>query len=124
MTSTADRAFALDDKLVVGISTRALFDLEEAHRVYAEQGVEAYRRYQVEREDVPLGPGTAYPLARGLLRINDLRRDRRVEVVMISRNSAETGLRAFRSAQALGLDVTRAAFTTGRPVAPYLEAFS
>ena len=117
-------AYSLDDKLVVGISTRALFDLDAAHRIFEEHGLEAYTRHQIENARVPLGPGTGLPLVRGLLRINELLGEQLVEVVVISRNSADTGLRTRHSIKALGLDITRAAFTRGRPVADYLEAFS
>ena len=114
----------LEGKLVVGVSTRALFDLDEAHRVFEQEGVDAYIRYQIENERVPLRPGTGFPLVRGLLRINDLLGDPVVEVVIISRNSAETGLRTAHSIRALGLPITRAAFTRGRPAYQYLSAFS
>lgn len=117
-------AYSLDDKLVVGISTRALFDLDEAHQLFESQGLEAYTRHQIENAHLPLGPGTGFPLVRGLLRINELVGEQVVEVVVISRNSADTGLRTRHSIKALGLDINRAAFTRGRPVADYLEAFS
>jgi 5'-nucleotidase len=117
-------AYSLDDKLVVGVSTRALFDLSEAHDVFRQQGVDAYTRYQIENQRVPLAPGTGFPLVRGLLGINARLGETLVEVVIISRNSADTGLRTRHSIKALGLPITRAAFTRGRPVADYLEAFS
>jgi len=117
-------AYSLDDKLVVGVSTRALFDLGEAHEVFRTQGVEAYTRYQIDNQRVPLSPGTGYPLVKGLLGINERLGETLVEVVIVSRNSADTGLRTRYSIEALGLPITRAAFTRGRPVADYLEAFS
>lgn len=117
-------AYSLEDKLVVGVSTRALFDLDEAHRVFCEQGLDAYTRYQIERERVPLAPGAGYPLVRGLLDINERLGEPLVEVVVVSRNSADTGLRTRHSIEALGLPIARAAFTRGRPVAAYLAAFS
>lgn len=116
--------YDLDDKLVVGISTRALFDLDESHRVFEEEGIQAYTRHQVSKERTTLRPGTGYPLVRGLLRINERLGEPLVEVVVISRNSAETGLRTRHSIKALELPIHRAAFTRGRPVAGYLEAFS
>ncbi len=117
-------SYSLDDKLVVGVSTRALFNLDAAHRVFEEQGVEAYTDYQVKHARVPLEPGTGFSLVKGLLRINELVGEPIVEVVVISRNSADTGLRTRHSIKALELPITRAAFTRGRPVADYLEAFS
>ena len=116
--------YDLDAKLVIGIATRALFDLEEENRIFEEQGVEAYTRHQVENERVPLKPGTGFALVRGLLRINQLLGDTAVEVVILSRNSAETGLRTAHSIEALGLPISRGAFTRGRPAHHYLEALS
>ncbi len=101
--------------LVVAISSRALFDLDESHRVFKEQGVTAYHRYQVEHEDDVLQPGVAFTLVRKLLNLNALFESRvKVEVVLLSRNSADTGLRVFNSIGHHGLEITRAAFTSGR----------
>ncbi len=115
---------AMKDRLVVAISSRALFDLEESHRVFEEQGVEAYCRYQVEREDDLLEPGVAFPLVKKLLLLNEGEpRLPRVEVVLLSRNSADTGLRVFNSIQHYGLDITRAAFSGGTSPYRYVQPF-
>lgn len=116
----------LDDCLVIGISSRALFDLELENQIFEEQGVQAYSDYQREHEDVVLNPGTAFPLVQGLLSLNEkLPAGRRaVEVVVMSRNSADLSLRIFNSIEHHGLDISRAAFTRGRSLADYLEAFS
>jgi len=101
--------------LVVAISSRALFDLDESHRVFEEQGIAAYHRYQIAHEDDVLDPGVAFTLVRKLLNLNTLFSDRvKVEVVLLSRNSADTGLRVFNSISHHGLEITRAAFTGGR----------
>ncbi|MFZ2289571.1 MAG: 5'-nucleotidase [Halopseudomonas yangmingensis] len=114
----------LGDKLVVAISSRALFDLADSHQVYEEQGLEAYRQYQIAREDSPLPPGEAFALVNKLLRINQLLEgEERVEVVLLSRNSADTGLRVFNSIQHYGLGITRAAFAGGRSPFTYVPAF-
>jgi 5'-nucleotidase len=112
----------LSDKLVVAISSRALFDLSASHRIFVEQGVDAYQRYQIEHEDEILAPGPAFGLAKKLLRLN--RPDKQyVEVLLLSRNSADTGLRVFNSIKHYGLDITRAAFTKGEPTSRYVPAF-
>jgi len=112
----------LAGKLVVAISSRALFDLGESHRIYTEAGVDAYHRYQVEHEDEILAPGPAFVLVKKLLRLN--RPDKQyVEVILLSRNSADTGLRVFNSIKHYGLDITRAAFTKGEPTSRYVPAF-
>ncbi len=117
-------AYKLDDKLVVGISSRALFDLDAADRVYRTQGLAAFRSYQRARETEALEAGPAMPLVRALLRLNDLGRGRFVEVLVISRNDPDVGTRVLTSAAEQGLDITRAAFTGGQDPWPYLEAFN
>ena len=112
----------LADKLVVAISSRALFDLTESHRVYTEAGVDAYQRYQIEHEEQMLAPGPAFVLVNKLLRLN--RADKQyVEVILLSRNSADTGLRVMNSIHHHGLDITRAAFTKGEPTSRYVPPF-
>ena len=113
----------LGDKLVLAISSRALFDLSESHQIYESEGVEAYRRYQIEHEDEVLMPGDAFPLVEKLLGLNTRLSEQRVEVILVSRNSADTGLRAFNSIQHYGLGISRAAFVGGRSPDPYLAAF-
>ena len=91
--------------LVVAISSRALFDLDESHRVYEERGIEEYRSYQVDRENDVLRPGVAFPLVRKLLRLNeDAVEHPGVEVILMSRNSADTGLRIFNTVEHYGLN--------------------
>jgi 5'-nucleotidase len=116
-------AYTLEDKLVVGITSRALFDLDEAHEVFEAEGLESYRAHQVARESVPLSPGAAFGLVKGLLRLNGLTDQRLVEVLVISRNDADSGLRMMNSAEHHGLDIPRWAFTDGRDASRYLPAF-
>jgi 5'-nucleotidase len=117
--------YDLSDKLVIGISSRALFNLEQENEIYEKQGVNAYAAYQRKNEDAPLQPGTAFPLVQALLNLNALIPDRRlVEVVVISRNTPDTGLRAFNAIETHCLDISRAAFAGGREsLAEYLRAF-
>lgn len=117
-------AVDLSQYLVVGISSRALFDLSEEDHLFQTQGLEAYRQYQLDHETDILPPGTGFPLVKALLRLNEGEPDgRRVEVVIMSRNSSETSLRIFNSIEHYGLDITRAALTGGNPLAAYLHAF-
>ena len=109
--------------LTVAISSRALFDLQESNRVYEEQGLEAYRQYQIEREAEPLEPGDAFPFVRKLLNINRLLERPAVEVILLSRNTADTGLRIFNSIREHELDITRAAFSGGSSPYRYVGAF-
>lgn len=98
--------------------------MSESHRVFEEQGLEAYRQYQIDHENQVLEPGEAYPLVQKLLRINDrLGGEPRVEIILLSRNSADTGLRVFNSVEHYGLRITRAAFCGGEKPYRYVEAF-
>ncbi|MFN3236208.1 MAG: 5'-nucleotidase [Pseudomonadales bacterium] len=113
-----------DRKLVVAISSSALFDLQESDRVYREQGVEQYAKYQIAHEDEVLNPGVAFNLVTKLLRLNSLlEQDQAVEVILLSRNTADTGLRVFNSIQHYGLPIIRAAFTGGAAPYPYMAPF-
>ena len=108
----------LERALVIGVASSALFDLAESDAVFREQGEERYREYQREHLDDVLEPGVAFPFIRRLLNLNDLSdRERLVEVVILSRNDPETGMRVMRSVARHGLDITRAIFMQGR--SPY-----
>ena len=110
---------SFDGKLVVAISSRALFDLEESNRVFESEGIEAYYRYQRSREDQVLAPGIAFTLVKKLLALNSLDPHRdRVEVILLSRNTADTGLRIMNSIEHYGLAISRAAFTGGEKTYP------
>ena len=112
------------EKLVIAISSRALFNLDAEHLVFEEQGLEAYSAYQIEHEDTPLDPGQAFNLAKKLLALNDvLSEPLGVEIVLLSRNSADTGLRIFNSIEHYGLPITRAAFCGGESPWRYIQAF-
>ncbi len=114
-------AVSLDNKLVVAISSRALFNLEEENRLFDSGDAEGYMKLQFERLDVPAEPGIAYSLVRKLLRFND---DgiQRVEVVILSRNDPVSGMRIFRSSTAAHINLQRGVFTQGRPPYGYLRA--
>lgn len=113
----------LDQCLVVGVSSRALFDLERENAIYEQEGVEAYSAYQKEHEMEILQPGTAFQLVKALLALNKDGEPRKTEIIIMSHNSADTSLRIFNSLKYYGLDVTRAALAGGRGLAPYLTAF-
>ena len=105
-------------KLVIAISSTALFDMRESHSIFENEGVAAYAEYQRAHEDDILEPGEAFPLARKLLRINEkLGGDPKVEIILLSRNSADSGLRVFNSIAHHGLKISRAAFSGGN--SPY-----
>lgn len=119
---TESRSAAI--RLVVAISSRALFDLSESHQVFETEGVEAYCRYQVDRENDALEPGVAFFLVKKLLDLNQLLGDSgRVEVILLSRNSSDTGLRVLNSARHHGLDIARAVFSGGASPYRYVSAF-
>ncbi|VTU14331.1 5'-nucleotidase [Variovorax sp. SRS16] len=113
-------AVSLDDKLVVAISSRALFNLEEENRIFESGDDAGYMKLQLERLDVPAQPGIAYSLVRKLMRFND-DGHQRVEVVILSRNDPVSGMRVFRSGVANGISLQRGVFTQGRPPFGYLR---
>lgn len=109
--------------LTIAISSRALFDLDESNRVYDTEGLEAYRHYQIAHEDRVLERGEAFSFVQKFLNINKLLDKHRVEVILLSRNSADTGLRIFNSIKAYELEISRAAFCGGESPYRYLQAF-
>ena len=115
-------AMNLDNKLVVGISSRALFDLEMENQIYVEQGLQAYLEYQLTHEKDILKPGTGFPLIKALHKLND-GGEQMVEIIIMSKNSADSSLRIFNSIEHYGLDITRAALVGGNQIATYLAAF-
>lgn len=126
-------AVDLTETLVIGITATALFDLSEADAVFQsrfkedkETAVQQYREYMLEREDEPLADGTGMPLVKALLALNKYQPEDEaplIEVVVMSRNSPETGIRVFNNIRNNGLEITRHAFTGGESVVNYLEAF-
>jgi 5'-nucleotidase len=118
-------AFQIEHKLVIGVASSALFDLTASHQVYLDSGPDEYRKYQEANLDTILGKGVAFPFIRRFLNINKcFPRQAPVEVVLFSRNSPETGLRVMRSIAHYGLDISRAAFMTGKSPYTYLPAFN
>lgn len=115
-------ALKLDDKLVVGISSRALFDLEEENEIFEKEGLKAYSEYQLAHENDILKPGTAFPLIKALHKLN-AEGKYLAEIIIMSKNSADTSLRIFNSIEHYGLQISRAALVSGASIAPYLEAF-
>lgn len=113
----------LKDQLVVGVSSRALFNLAEESIIFERDGLEAYKQHQREREGDILLPGPAFPLVRALLKLNEHSDEQLVEVVVMSKNSLETYPRIQTSIEHHGLPITRVSLTGGAPTAPYLKAF-
>jgi len=108
--------YSVEGKLVVAISSRALFDFEEENRIFERDGEPAYIKLQFERLDVPAHPGVAFPLVKKLLAFGP----DRVEVVVLSKNDPVSGLRVFRTAKQAGLAIERGVFTRGRNPYEYL----
>ena len=113
-------AVSLEGKLVVAISSRALFNFEEENRVFEQANDRAYMQLQLERLEVPAPPGVAFSLVKKLLAFND-EQNPRIEVVILSRNDPVSGMRVFRSAQHYGLPILRGSFTRGQSPWRYLK---
>jgi len=112
----------LQGKLVVAISSRALFNLDESHMIFESEGIDAYLQYQIEHENNILEPGVAFPLVNKMLALKNPENNQPlVEVILLSRNSADTGLRIFNSIKHYKLNISRAAFTNGESTYRYIE---
>lgn len=113
-----------EGRLVIALSSQALFDMRHSHEVFERDGLQAYAEYQVAHEDDLLKPGVAFALAKKLLALNDDGVEHpRVEVILLSRNSADTGLRIFNSIEHYRLNIERAAFTSGASPWRYMAAY-
>lgn len=117
--------YPIDKKFVIAVSSSALFDLTESDSVFRQQGIDKYREYQEKKVDVPFEKGVAFPFIKRLLSLNDSFPDEQpVEVVLMSKNSPETGTRVFRSIKHYSLNISRACFTNGKANFQYLPAFN
>lgn len=117
--------YSVEGKIVVAISSSALFDMSESDKIFREEGLIAYKEHQKENIDVPLNKGVAFPFVSRLLKINDdFPSSRPVEVILMSKNSPESGLRAFNSFNHYGLDISRAVLSSGDANFQYLPAFN
>ncbi len=117
-------AYSFNDKLVVAVSSRALFDLEAENKMFNRNGLKSYRRFQREHERKILRKGTAFSLVEKLLKLNQLLSADLTEVVLVSSNDADTAVRIFNSIEKYSLPIIRAAFTNGAPKYKYLKAFN
>lgn len=122
-----------ENTLVVGISATALFDLSDSDALFQDEyakdphtGIQVYKEHMLEHEDFPLDEGVGFPLIKALLSLNAYQKaDEKplVEVVVMSWNSPETGIRVLNAIRTHKLNITRSAFTAGESPADYLEAF-
>ena len=119
--------YELDNRLVIGVASSAVFDLRDSDAVFKSQGEEQYRQYQEEKLDVPLPKGIAFPFIKRLLALNDLSPDPEdplVEVVLLSRNDPDTGLRVMKTIEHYNLNMTRAIFMQGKSPYEYIPALN
>jgi len=117
--------YPIHEKLVVAVASSALFDLSHSHEVFVSQGEEAYREHQRARDSEILLPGVAFPFIKRLLGLNDpAKNDEPVEVVLLSRNDPDTGLRVMNSIEHYALPISRAAFVRGRDPFRYVNSFN
>ena len=118
-------SYPIEEKLVIAVAASALFELDEADAVFREKGVRAYRDYQRTHENDVLKPGIAFPFVRRFLELNKVFPDSQpAEVVLLSRNDSDTGLRVFTSIEHYGLGIVRAAFTRGNSPFRYIPAYN
>lgn len=118
-----DASLLRDQLLRIGISTRALFNLEEEHEVFVKDGVQAYATLQRERENTLIGKGTGFEVVERLLALNEPNEEPYVEVILLSQNSPDLSLRAFNSIEKYELSIKNGSFTSGRSLGPYIPAW-
>ncbi|WP_219833983.1 5'-nucleotidase [Paenibacillus sp. R14(2021)] len=116
--------YPIENKFVIAVASSALFDLSESDSVFREKGEDEYRLFQRQHENSILGTGVAFPLIKRLLRIFASSEDQPVEVVLLSRNDPDTGLRVFKSIEHYGLPISRAVFVAGSNPFLYMDAFN
>ncbi len=117
--------YPIDKKLVIAVSSSALFDMQEFDAIFRQDGEDAYRKYQQKNMDIPLKAGVAFSFVKRLLKLNEsFPEEQPIEVILFSKNSPETGLRAFRSIQHYKLNISRACFSSGNSNHQYLPAFN
>lgn len=117
--------YPIDKKLVVAVSSTALFDFSVESRLYETDGLEAFRNYQIENKNVAPNPGAAYPFIKRLLHINKLFADEKpIEVVVLSKNHPDAGQRVMNSMSKYDLDITRGSFLSGKLPYPYMKSFN
>lgn len=118
-------AYPIDKKLVIAISSSAVFDMNEADKIFREEGEESYRAHQRENLRKPFEKGVAFPFIRRILNLNAVfSNEKPVEVVVLSRNDPDTGQRFYESCMYYGLNITRGAFLCGKDPFPYIHAFN
>lgn len=124
-TLKKNQTLLTDNQIVVTVTSRALFDLEKENAIFENEGIDAYRAYQQKHRSDPLNPGVAFPFVRRLLKLNHIFGDKELfKVVVMSRNSPETGERFFESCRHYNLSIHAGAFTSGQSTFPYLKAFN
>ncbi|HEF5151419.1 5'-nucleotidase family protein [Burkholderia multivorans] len=117
--------YDLTSRLVIGLASSALFDLAESDKVFRTEGEDAYRLYQRENQNIPLKPGVAFAFIRRLLSLNELSpNDPLVEVILLSRNDPDTGMRVMDSIKKHKLDISRALFLQGGAPQRYIAPLS
>jgi 5'-nucleotidase len=118
-------AYSLQDKLVVAVSSRALFDLEKENEIFEAEGLDAYYKYQLENEETLLQKGVGFRIVEKLLKINNHfeENEKQVEVIILSKNNASMSLRITNSIKEYHLDIQRSGWTSGNNIATYLDAF-
>lgn len=118
-------SYPIEKKFVIAVASSALFDLNKSDNVFRQQGVDKYREYQEKNVDIPFDKGAAFPFIKRLLKLNEsFPGEEPVEVILMSKNSPETGTRVFRSIKHYGLNISRACFTNGTSHFQYLQAFN
>lgn len=115
-------AYSIEDKLIIGITSSALFDLREANEIFITHGEKVYRDVQINNENEPFNPGVAFKFIEKLLSLNSVYDQPFIEVILLSKNDPNTGLRVMNSIEYFNLNITRAIFLQGKSAYLYSKA--
>nr|XP_055108869.1 cytosolic 5'-nucleotidase 1B isoform X6 [Symphalangus syndactylus] len=115
--------------ITIALSSCALFNMVDGRKIYEEEGLEKYMEYQLTNENVILTPGPAFRFVKALqyvnARLRDLYPDEQdlFDIVLMTNNHAQVGVRLINSVNHYGLLIDRFCLTGGKNPIGYLKAY-
>ncbi|XP_025310376.1 cytosolic 5'-nucleotidase 1B isoform X3 [Canis lupus familiaris] len=115
--------------ITIAVSSRALFNMMDARKIYEEEGLEKYMEYQLNNENVILTPGPAFRFVKALQHVNARLRELYpneqdlFDIVLMTNNHAQVGVRLINSVNHYGLLIDRFCLTGGKSPIGYLKAY-
>uniref|UniRef100_A0A8C6R1S9 5'-nucleotidase, cytosolic IB n=1 Tax=Nannospalax galili TaxID=1026970 RepID=A0A8C6R1S9_NANGA len=115
--------------ITIAVSSRALFNMVDDRKIYEDEGLEKYMEYQLTNENVILTPGPAFRFVKALQHVNSRLRELYPEeqdlfdIVLMTNNHAQVGVRLINSVNHYGLLIDRFCLTGGKSPIGYLKAY-